>query len=216
MLDLGLGNRERGAVVADVLLAPWAEPAPPPYRGRLLTAADLGALPEDGWLYELVTGHLVRTPLPKERHGYVESEIGGTLRAYVKPRGLGRVYVGQTGFDLTLPDEPVATVLGADVAFLRAERVPSEEHDGDAYVPEPPDLVVDIASPSQFRPEMGAKAGLWLQRGARLVWVVWPTHRQVDVWTPRQEVPATLNIGDTLDGANVLPGFIYALADLFA
>jgi hypothetical protein len=29
-------------------------------------------------------------------------------------------------------------------------------------------------------------------------------------------VPTTLNIGDTLDGADVLPGFTYALADLFA
>jgi hypothetical protein len=29
-------------------------------------------------------------------------------------------------------------------------------------------------------------------------------------------VPMTLNIGDTLDGADVLPGFTYALADLFA
>jgi hypothetical protein len=48
------------------------------------------------------------------------------------------------------------------------------------------------------------------------VWVVWPTRRQVDVWTSGQEVPMTLNIGDTLDGADVLPGFTYALADLFA
>jgi Uma2 family endonuclease len=203
-------------VVADVMLAPWAEPAPPPYRGRLLTAADLGTLPEDGWLYELVAGHLVRMLPPKERHGYLQSEIGGTLRAYVKPRGLGRVYVGRTGFDLTLPGEPGATVLGADVAFLRAERVPPENHDGDRYVAGPPDLAVEIASPSQEQPEMGAKAGLWLQRGARFVWVVWPTRRQVDVWTPGQEVPMTLTIGDTLDGADVLPGFTYALADLFA
>jgi Uma2 family endonuclease len=203
-------------VVADVLLAPWAEPAPPPYRGRLLTAADLGALPEDGWLYELVAGHLVRMVPPKERHGYLQAEIGGTLRAYVKPRGLGRVYVGRTGFDLTLPGEPVATVLGADVAFLRAERVPPENQDGDRYVAGPPDLAVEIAAPSQLQPEMGAKAWLWLQRGVSFVWVVWPMGRQVDVWTSGQEVPMTLNIGDTLDGADVLPGFTYALADLFA
>ena len=50
-------------MVTDVLLAPWAAPAPPPYSGRLFTAADLAALPEDGWLYELVAGHLVRMPL---------------------------------------------------------------------------------------------------------------------------------------------------------
>jgi Uma2 family endonuclease len=203
-------------VVVDVLLAPWAEPAPPPYRGQLLTAAELAAVPENGWLYELVAGHLVRMSPPKERHGYLQSEIGGTLRAYVKPRGLGRVYVGRTGFDLTLPGEPVATVLGADVAFLRAERVPPENHNGDRYVAGPPDLAVEIASPPQEPPEMGAKAGLWLQRGVRFVWVVWPTRRQIDVWTPGQEVPMTLTIGDTLDGADVLPGFTYALADLFA
>jgi len=155
-------------------------------------------------------------PPLKERHGYLQSEIGGTLRAYVKPRGLGRVYVGRTGFDLTLPGEPVATVLGADVAFLRAERVPSENHDGDGYVAGPPDLAVEIAAPPQLQPEMGAKAWLWLQRGASFVWVIWPTRRQVDVWTSGQEVPMTLNIGDTLDGADVLPGFTYALADLFA
>src|SRR5947209_7575412 len=130
-------------------------------------------------------------PPPKERHGYLQSEIGGTLRAYVKPRGLGRVYVGKTGFDLTLPGEPVATVLGADVAFLRAERVPPEDHDGDEYIAGPPDLAVEIASPLPFRPEMGAKAWLRLQRGARLVWVVWPTRRRVDVWIPGQEVPTT-------------------------
>jgi hypothetical protein len=36
------------------------------------------------------------------------------------------------------------------------------------------------------------------------------------VWTPGHDVPVTLSIGDTLDGADVLPGFTYALADLFA
>jgi len=204
-------------MVADalVLVAPWAEVAPG-YVGRALTAADLAALPEDGWLYELVEGYLVRMPPPKERHGYLELEIGATLRAFIKLHGLGRAYVGETGFDLTLPGEARQTVLGADVAFLRAERVPPEsEGDDEPYIAGPPDLVVEIASPSQYRPEMGAKAWTWLQRGARLVWVVWPKRRQVDVWTPGQDEPARLDLGDTLDGADVLPGFTYALADLF-
>lgn len=203
-------------MLADVLVAPWAELAPPPYRGRSLTVTALAALRDDGWLYELVFGHLVRMPPPKELHGYMESEIGGTLRAFVKARNLGRVYVGETGFDLTLPDELDQTVLGADVAFLRLDRVPLAGSDEQSYIAGAPDLVVEIVSPSQFRPEMGAKAWLWLQRGARLVWVVWPKRREVDVWLPGQEVPATLNISDVLDGADVLPGFTYALSDLFA
>ncbi len=57
-------------------------------------------------------------PLPNGRHGYLEARLGATLYAAVTTHGLGRVYVGETGFDLTLPDEPGATVLGVDVAFL--------------------------------------------------------------------------------------------------
>jgi len=201
-------------VVTDVLVAPWAELAPP-YRGRTLRAADLAALPEGGWLYELVAGRLVRMPPPNGRHGYLEAEIGGTLRAYSKAHGLGRVYVGETGFDLTLPGEPLETVLGADVAFLRTGRAPAEGDD-EAYSAGAPDLVVEIASPSQYRPEMGVKAWLWLQRGARLVWVVWPQRHQVDVWTPGQDAPVSLTITDALDGGEVLPGLTYRLDDLFS
>lgn len=203
-------------MVADVLVAPWAEPAPPPYQGRVLTATDLATVPDDGWLYELVAGHLVRMPPPKPRHGYLELEFGAALREFVKPRGLGRVYVGKTGFDLTLPGELVETILGADAAYLRTERVPPDDHPDDQYIAGPPDLVVEIASPSQYRPEMGAKAWLWLQRGARLVWVVWPQRRQIDVWTPGHDTPTTLAMGDTLDGGDILPGFAVALTTLFA
>jgi Uma2 family endonuclease len=202
-------------VLADVLIAPWAEPVPLPYNARRFTAAELAALPEDGWLYELVIGHLVRMPPPKERHGYLELKLGATLWAFVKNGGLGRVYAGETGFDLTLPREMAETVLGADVAFLRAERVPAVSDTDDAYIQGAPNLAVEIASPSQFRPEMGAKAWMWLQRGARLVWVVWPRRRQVDVWMPGDEAPSTLAEGDTLDGRDVLPGFSYALSELF-
>jgi len=184
-------------------------------RGRTLGAADLATLPEDCWLYELVAGRLVRMPPPNGRHGYLEAEIGGTLRAYSKAHGLGRVYVGETGFDLTLPGEPLETVLGADVAFLRAGRTLAEGDD-EAYIAGAPDLVVEIASPSPYRPEMEAKAWLWLQRGTRLVWVVWPQRHQVDVWTPGQDAPVSLTIADMLDGGEVLPGLTYRLADLFS
>jgi Uma2 family endonuclease len=60
------------------------------------------------------------------------------------------------------------------------------------------------------------KAHAWLAAGARLVWVIWPGARQVDVWRMgADEPPATLNAGDLLDGMDVLPGFSFAVADLF-
>jgi Uma2 family endonuclease len=205
-------------MVADVLVAPWAEPMPPPYSGRYFTAAALAALPDDGWLHELVMGRLVRMPPPKSRHGYLEARLGTALYTYVGQQELGCVYVGETGFDLTLPGEAVETVLGADIAFVRAERVPSDEpvDEDETYFRGAPDLAVEVASPSQYRPEMSAKAWQWLHRGSRLVWAVWPTRREVDVWTPGQQAPLTLHSADVLDGREVVPGFTYAPADLFA
>lgn len=206
-------------MIAEILpasvTAPWASLAPLPYASRFFTSAELAALPEDGWLYELIEGRLVRMPPPKGRHGRLESRLDSILSAFVVPRGLGCIYVGETGFNLTRPGEPKETVLGADVAFVRAEHVPPDDAD-DEYIMGSPDLVVEIASSSQHRPEMNAKAWVWLQRGARMVWVVWPARKQSDVWTPAQDEPATQRIGDYIEGGDVLPGFAYAVADLFA
>jgi hypothetical protein len=63
---------------------------------------------------------------------------------------------------------------------------------------------------------MDAKARLWLERGVRMVWVVWPRRRNIDIWLPGDDRPrATLGTGDMLDGGDVLPGFLYPVADLF-
>jgi hypothetical protein len=62
---------------------------------------------------------------------------------------------------------------------------------------------------------MSAKAWQWLQRGARLVWIVWPARKQVDVWTPGHDVPATVGAGDALDGRDIVLGFTYPLDQLF-
>jgi len=72
-------------------------------------------------------------------------------------------------------------------------------------------------SPDQYRPEMAAKAKIYLGAGVRLVWIVWPASQRVDVWRPGCESPvATLGAGDARDGLHVVPGFTYSLADLFA
>ena len=64
---------------------------------------------------------------------------------------------------------------------------------------------------------MGAKARRYLKAGTRLVWIVWPRRRQVDVWRPGDQTPSqTLGLADSLDGLDVVPDFTYPLAKLFA
>ena len=44
------------------------------------------------------------------------------------------------------------------------------------------DLVAEVASPSQHRPEMAAQAQMYLDRGVALGWILGPARQEVDVW----------------------------------
>jgi Uma2 family endonuclease len=190
----------------------WAQPT----VATGWTADMLERLPADGWHYELVEGTVLRMPPPGTDHGSLEARLARRLGNYVEEHGLGETYVGESGWDLTQPGEVADTVLGADVAFVAAARLPlPPPRRGSAYRPLAPDLVVEIASPSQYRPEMGDKAQQWLLRGVRMVWVVWPERQAIDVWVRDAAEPQTLGAADQLDGADVVPGFRLAVGDLF-
>jgi Uma2 family endonuclease len=195
-------------VVVDAV-APWAELV-------LFTAEDLAALPDDAWHYELVHGRLVRTSPGGLRCGDVGLRLASALGRFVDDRGLGLAVGAETGFHISSPGEP-DTVLAPDAAFIAAPRVPPENSpDWIGFPRLAPDLVVEVASPSPHHREMAAKARLWLDAGVRLVWIVWPAQRQVDVW--QREMPDaahTLDASDELEGGEVLPGFSYSLARLW-
>jgi Uma2 family endonuclease len=104
-----------------------------------------------------------------------------------------------------------------DVGFYRAER-DATIADKDKPIPFAPDLAVEVASPDQQVAEMAAKARLYLGGGTRLVWVVWPNSGHIDVWRPDQLTgpAATLNTSDTLNGEDILPGFVHPVAAILA
>ncbi len=193
-------------------IAPWAEIVPnmPP-----MTVDELHAIPDDGYVYELVRGVLVRMPLS----GYGASNIGMRLAArlsvYVEDNGLGGVTGEQGGYRLD-PAHPLDTELAPDVAFVRADRLPprtSPEFFKALHLA--PDLAIEVTSENQFGPGMAKKARTYLSFGTRLVWVVWPRYQRVDVWHPDDETPTPRGVEDTLEGEDVIPGFSYPIASLF-
>ncbi len=196
-------------------LAPWAETVPD--IKHPLTIEELLALPDDGSAYELVEGRLVRMPPSGGGASSLAALLIIQLGNFVRPRGLGGITGADGEFVLSQPDEPI-TALASDVAFVQAQRVPPRDSPAwDQPWHLAPDLAVEIASPNRYRPEMAAKARRYLAAGVRLVWIVWPKQRQVDVWRPGADQPvATLGASDSLDGMDVLPGFTHPLADLFA
>ncbi len=195
-------------------IAPWAEIVPnmPP-----MTTDDLHAIPDDGWAYEVVEGVLVRMPLSSFGASSVGYLLGSRLSVYVEDNGLGVVTGEQGGYRLD-PAHPLDTEVAPDVAFVRADRLPSADSP-DYYTRAPqlaPDLAVEVASENQFAPGMGAKAKTYLRFGTRLVWVIWPRYKRVDVWRPGDETPTPSGVGDTLDGEDVVPGFTFPIARLFS
>ena len=180
------------------------------------TADMLERLPDDGWLYELVEGRVVRMPPPGPEHGRTESNVSMALALHLRAHGQDEIYVGGTGWDLTRRGERSDTVLAGDVALVRAERLPlPPPRLGKTYRQIAHDLVVEIASTTQFRPYLADKAQHWLCRGVRLVWVIWPDRRELDAWEPGAKESRTLAGDDTIDAGDVVPGFHLSLSQLW-
>jgi Uma2 family endonuclease len=200
--------------MARAVFAPWGEIVP---GAGPMTADELLHMPNTNLgCEELVRGVLIRSPYHTCVQGRLIADLIGAFGPLHNDRDRGE-FVANAGFLLSKPDEP-DTVLAPDISFVRAANVPPRDSpDIAGYLRLAPDLAVEVASPDQYKPEMGAKARLYLEAGVRLVWVVWPGTRTVDVWRPGGDAPvATLTINDSLDGLDVLPGFSYPLADLLS
>jgi len=101
------------------------------------------------------------------RHGRLVARISRALSDVVDAGNLGVVLAGDVGFVLRRrPD----SVRAPDVAFVRAERVasglPSEFMEG------PPDLAVEVMSPSDRWPDVERKAQEFITAGTAAVWVI--------------------------------------------
>ena len=177
------------------------------------TVADLATLPDGAWQYEIVDGELVRMPGSGYDAGKYAMRLTTALSNFVDQYNLGEITGPDTTYDLTRPGDTTETALGPDAAFVQTARLPGPTP---GYAKLAPDLVAEIVSPSQYRPEMTRKAKLYIERGVRLVWIIWPSNRTADVWRPSSpNAPVTtLTVADSLDGLDVLPGFTLPLATL--
>ena len=177
---------------------------------KLLTADDLLRLYSKGVRGELIRGVLCKTMSVGGEHGETVVNLVIALGNFVKPRRLGRLAASDSG---VLLERSPDTVREPDIVFFSAEKIPPSVR-VTGYYEEVPDLVVEVASPSDSVREVNDKARMWLSYGTRLVWVLHPNRRSVDVHTPGGDVN-TLTNEDNLNGGDVLPGFECSLSDIF-
>ena len=138
--------------------------------GRLqpvvLTYDDYCRLPDDGRRYELLEGEMFVTPAPTTSHQRISRNLEFVLYSHVRENALGEVF-----------DAPIDIILGRnvvvqpDLVFVarhRAEIITERGVEG------PPDLVVEILSPSTQDRDRGPKQQIYARYGVQHYWLLDP------------------------------------------
>ena len=155
--------------------------------------------------YEYIKGELVLMPPATMIHGEINMNIIHFLDTYVREHQLGRLYTTETTFQLD--DRAVKP----DVAFVSTDRLPENRNQAS---PIPPDLAIEVVSPSDKHYDVTEKALAYLRSGTRLVWVIEPVAKTVMVYRSESDF-TLLNYEDTLAGEDVVEGFSCPVAELF-
>lgn len=167
-----------------------------------LTVADLEAMPEDMVIRNLIDGELFVTPAPTTRHQRVVGRVYRRLAAYGDVHG-GDALLAPTAVRLSDRDVPEP-----DVLFVTAEHLGRV---GERYVEGPPDVVVEVSSPSTRRLDLVRKRRLYERSGVAEYWFVDLDADRVEVYLlggGRYGVPAIIEregmlVSSVLNGLEV-------------
>ena len=175
---------------------------------KMVTSTDFMAfesLPENAdRIFELIDGEIVA-----KSFNFKPSRIAMQVGCFVLNFAdvLGYVTGAGGGYVISEID-----TFNPDVGYISKARLP--------VLPErevigPPDMAVEVKSPTDTRRAMRRKAEKYLVAGTRLVWLVFPEEQIIEVYTPSEDV-RTVGIDGVLDGGDVLPGFTLKVSDIFA
>jgi len=173
-----------------------------------MTAAEFEAwaqLPENAERrLELVMGEM-RDVVSNNYASAVAARISGFLFVYLQKHPMGYLTGADGGYcvgdDRYIPD----------VAYISQQRQPQPSRE--AYNPQPPDLAVEVLSPSDDLHVVRRKVTNYLAVGV-VVWLVLPEERAVEVYAPGQAVQR-LGEKETLSGGELLPGFSLPIKEIF-
>ena len=139
------------------------------------TYAEYMRLPMSGSTrYEVIDGRVEVTPSPTSRHQRIVMRLGAALHGHASAHGLGEVFPG-----------PIDVLFGEgdyvqpDLVFVRADRKEVVSLRG---IEGPPDLIIEILSPSTADRDRGVKLERYRHHRVPEYWIVDPDARAVEVW----------------------------------
>ena len=175
------------------------------------------SFPAPGWdsdefkLYEVVDGTIVESPPMGAEQSILASFLQELMGPFARSKKLGRVATET----LFLIDRTRKLKRRPDLAFVSDQRwsLKSRVPDTEAW-DVIPDLAVEVVSESNTANSVVIKIEEYFQAGVRAAWVIYPVVSKVYVYDSPTRA-RILQLGDELDGENVVPGFRVALSTLF-
>jgi Uma2 family endonuclease len=159
--------------------------------------------------FELVDGTLVEK-VPGLLKAFLICELIGMIHDYLDVHDLG-VLSSSRGTMRILP----GIVRSPDVAFVSWAQLPGRMLPREPIPEIFPELAAEFLSKGNTRGEMKRKLREYFLAGVRLVWLVDPKRRTVEVFTA-PDSSTLVTEEQTLDGDDVLPGLALPLRQLFA
>ena len=172
------------------------------------TEEELLALEHPGAKCELIDDELIMSPTGYN-HEYIGARLLVKMTIHAERHALGSVCGSSFGCWMAS-----GNLLSPDVSFIRSDRLPATQAEGDRFFRGAPDIVVEVRSPWDRESRLQEKMEDYFRSGARLLWAVNPEEKTVEVYRAGAATKL-LNLHDILEGEDVLPGFRLPLAELF-
>ncbi|MEB3326168.1 MAG: Uma2 family endonuclease [Synechococcus sp.] len=162
-------------------------------------------------------GHLIHMTPTGSETGARNSSLLILLGMAVRSAGLPlKLFDSSTGFRL-----PDGSVLSPDASIVRQERwraLTQEQRRG--FAPLCPDLVVELASPSDNGPRgliaLRRKMTAYQANGAQLGWLLIPEEQAVEIWAAIDKVePQRVDAATELDAGPLFPGLRIDLEEIW-
>jgi Uma2 family endonuclease len=153
---------------------------------------------------ELIGGEIVQMPPASHQHDRLKNRIGKLLTSYLdKNQQLGLESNVEIGTRVTRLDTFIP-----DVSVTQSSRF--SEHD--RILQGPPEIAIEIVSPSDTASHLKAKVDAYLTNGSASVWVIFPELKSVEAHRPgsMHELKGDDRIEDPL-----LPGFSVPVSSFF-
>jgi Uma2 family endonuclease len=139
---------------------------------KKLTYEDYAKLPE-GAPYQLIDGMLVKSPVPEPYHQGLSGRLHILFNELVK-KGKGKAYYSP--IDIYLSE---TETYQPDLIFIRKER---EHIIGKKKIEGPPDIVVEILSPSNAYYDLRHKRKIYEEKGVPEFWIVDPPEEAIEIY----------------------------------